>query len=417
MNRAAEEIKIFGSIKGLHLLFSALFFSFLPLFRVKFYFSFWFWCVLLLVTFSLIGFNKGDKGIYEENIDYLKFLMVAAVSSAFNSSFAFFSICLEYILIYFLYFVIKFYSKIPKFNYIIIFLLLIQWGFQCILGYMQSIGDERFFFIDASYLNENTNINLLSAATFTASRVWGIFYNSLDFANYMTPLSIYLFASLFNSDLRGKYFIAVLFLFFSGWVITLSGSRTSFFVYLILAFWFVYLKSRNLFTISIVFLLLGFILTPVELTEDIALFQRLRGEYVADDARVDLFLNAIVIFFDNPIFGIGIGNVTENFIKYGFAADGGALGNFDHVESVYLTLLLSVGVFGSFFMFRFMFLPVFHCLKMGGNIIREPAVFAYLAMLLTALSEPSTLTNFALFSMFIYYRVKIVNFYSQFLFK
>lgn len=160
----------------------------------------------------------------------------------------------------------------------------------------------------------------------------------------------------------------------------LTFSRSSYLAYLIAMSLIGFIKSPRLIVIAFILFLISFI-SFVQIRE------RIVGAFLIDktaNARIESWQKAIVIFMDNPVFGVGFNTYRYAQVEHGFipSEDGGGGHSGGGVDSTLLLIAATTGVVG-FSLYIGWLVAIINQLKR--NIKKSPLSLAVFASFLAIL--------------------------------
>lgn len=230
-------------------------------------------------------------------------------------------------------------------------------------------------------------------------RFWGTFMNSLSLASFVSAIGIYLFSKFMQTkSLFKAYSVLGVTLF----LILLSGTRSGAVSFIVVFTIFLLQNKKQIYNyIFYVFLFIlgiyftfgfGFILKST-------LFER---SVEGNDGRLLIWYNTIPIFIERPLIGTTMGNLSSYMLEQPLLKgilDINAGSKTGHVENIYFTLLLSVGVFGLIFIFYQIYLLCKRVVDLSDSLpISNAKVtvsslgLALISISISMLFEPSYLT-------------------------
>jgi O-antigen ligase len=240
--------------------------------------------------------------------------------------------------------------------------LIIAFIFSALFGIYQYYFGLNFALV--KQLNPNTTFEI---GDVIFVRVVGPFGNSLNFAHYLSVLSAFSFALLISSRnkkeklLTGSAFVigllALVFTLSRGAVLALLISIT---IALIFRF-----KKKISFLVLIILLL--FAIMPKMSIEVLLPEGLLKRSAIAveefESSRVSLWYKAIPMFLHYPVLGVGPGNINAAGQNFGVANSTDVSQSSGHLESVYLAILISLGLFGLIPFIGMIVTAIFYCYK------------------------------------------------------
>jgi len=282
---------------------------------------------------------------------------------------------------------------------------------------MQLLGFESFYIYDPEKLNANTG---LSEGNETALvRFWGTFGNSLTFSSYLSIIGIFLFTTYHrNLNKKIKSFSYLVF-GFALYSILLTSGRTALmalgagvFVYCLINSW----KKTTITSLAIIFLLFIFSDTIIKLLLDSGLGMVSRFTYSGNDKdfRLQLWTRGLSLFLNNPLLGIGPGNLTIQIapiIKPIYDQSKESLTiPWGHVENSYLSVLYTFGVLGFscfFYMLYKSFIYCYNSLRVSlSKQVKDLScslLCTWIVIYINMVSNPAFVTDYRMISLTLFF--------------
>lgn len=196
-----------------------------------------------------------------------------------------------------------------------------------------------------------------------AIRSSGVYVTTMGINNNPNTLGLIMvmgiFAGIIHKFYAKHYYLSLITVLLFTYVIILSGSRKCFFCGLaLIAFWFLVDLSRKIkerrtsviVQLAVVFALAVFVVNRYGMVfMNSSMFERLQGASIqsSTEDRVGLYQDAINLWKNNPVFGIGFGQ----FEKSG--------SHLSHSHSSYAEILSCTGILGIFIWF----IGLFQCVR------------------------------------------------------
>jgi hypothetical protein len=212
-------------------------------------------------------------------------------------------------------------------------------------------------FIGPSFtIAKSPNINVLSGISI---RYTSFFQDPQKYGQFLSACSFFFLIK--TSDSRTRQFLNYCLLFFSILAIFMTGGRGALGGWLVAILFLILLgnaKNRLVLFFSIALLAI----VAYNYSNSFAIFQRGADLTESYNFRYAIWQDAIHIFFDNPIWGIGIGNYANYVSVHNpdqYWIDDNVITFFDHPESGYLKLLTEYGAIGFLVILLIILIPLY----------------------------------------------------------
>jgi hypothetical protein len=352
--------------------------------------------LLFLVLFNDFSF---PKYIYNNKVikSFALFFLFCFITSFSSSNI---ELSFEQLVQYSLYFVFSFillkYTETTGLN-----VIYLAFGFSIltsiVIAYFQFIGVNKFYIYNVNDLNDNT---MMHRDTFEQIRAWGPFGNSLSLSCYLSVVGIVV--SVFLLSIKRQFNICYSLFFFTitFFGIIISGGRTACIAFL-LCYLFAFMLIKKNKSIFVAILIIFSFFSFSDMFMDSQIFSRfLDSKDDFKEGRYDNWIKGINVFYDNPIIGCGPGNLNTALQSQNHLHNNKVrlfIGG--HVESVYVTILATYGVFGAFLYFNTIYssLKLFK-IKKGiiHNSYKISLLFGWMVMLINMVTNPAIIIDIRL---------------------
>ncbi len=307
------------------------------------------------------------------NKDYSTFLLLSIISGIIAVNYFFAVIILmRYILLFLaLLFLINSFNKS---NYLQAqkVIEIIFW-INIFLGVMQYFRIEQFYYSDINSINNNTNLFEDNSVL----RSWGTFGNTLVYVAFMLPISLYF---TFKFLISKKRFLFYIYLFSTIILLIITASRGAL-ISLSISIILISLIDKTvskfvLFIIPFFFIIFLFFEGFRNAVLNLSLIDRIvQNKQDLGYGRVEIWEKVYKIAVDNLFIGTGPGNLGYSLVENNFDGANSSKPE-QHVESVFLTILLTNGIFGLYFYVRIIFYPLLLMIKLFrvNKILFQPII-------------------------------------------
>jgi len=395
-------------LKNILIIFIAL----IPLLRYNLPILWVFAFVIYFLSFNKFQPKNGNSKLNKSDYYFLGYCIIMIFTNLYNNIFEdYIRYLLNYLSCFTIYYVLMVNYNSDNFRTALNKSLLIGLGIVIFIVLMQFLGIKAFYLTQIDDLNQNTNFE--NATNSFEIRYWGPFSSSLILSTFFVGLSVF-FLHLFS--FRYKRFYSSLFLFgLFLLLVFLTGSRSGLLLFVFFGIYIlikVYGISRKTL-IAFTGIILAFFFVFFEKIQNTYFLSRF--ESFERDWRFIAWLKIPELLEVNYLFGVGAWNINPYLFDLSIAPPYilNSKGLFGHVESIYLTVLVSTGLIGFYFFIVFLFGQKFILRnKKYLTEINKSGKYAYYSLLTCGFFEPSILgipTILMLLLIFRYYYLSKSN--------